>query len=31
MVSEIGIGGDFLEDRFYCFSQQIISAVTNDP
>ena len=27
IVSEICIGGRFLEDCFYCYSQQIISAV----
>ena len=29
-VSEICIAGRFLEDCFYCFSQQIISAVANE-
>ena len=30
MVSEIWIGGSFLEDCFYCYSQQIISAIANE-
>ena len=30
MVSEICIGGRFLEDCFYCYSQQIISAIVNE-
>ena len=28
--SDICIGGRFLEDCFYCYSQQIIYAVTNE-
>ena len=30
IVSKICIGGRFLEDCFYCYSQQIISAVANE-
>ena len=30
IVSEICIGGHFLEDCFYCYSQQIKSAVANE-
>ena len=30
IVSEIFIGGRFLEDCFYCYSQQIISAAANE-
>ena len=30
IVSEIYIVGSFLEDYFYCYSQQILSAVTNE-
>ena len=30
IVSEICTGGRFSEDCFYCYSQQIISAVTNE-
>ena len=29
-VSEICIGGHFLEDCFYCYSQQIVSVVANE-
>ena len=29
-VSKICIAGCFLEDCFYCYSQQIISAVANE-
>ena len=29
-MSEICIGGRFLEDCFYCYSQQIISAVAKE-
>ena len=31
IVLEICIGGRFLEDYFYCYSQQILSAVANGP
>ena len=30
IVSEIGIGGIFLEECFYCYFQQIISVATNE-
>ena len=30
VVSEIWIGGRFLEECFYCYSQQIISAIANE-
>ena len=30
IVSEIWIGGHFLEDCFYCYSEQINSDVAND-
>ena len=30
IVSEISIGGHFLEDCFYCYSQQIKSAAANE-
>ena len=30
IVSEIGNGGIVLEGSFYCYSQQIISALTNE-
>ena len=30
IVSEICIGGRFLEYCFYCYSQQIISSVANE-
>ena len=30
IVSEICIGGRFLEDRFYCYAHQIISPVANE-
>ena len=30
IVSEICLGGRFLEDCFYCYSQQIISAIANE-
>ena len=30
IVSEICIGGRFLEDCFYCYSQQIVSALANE-
>ena len=31
IVSEIYTGGRFLQDCFYCYSQQIISAVATEP
>ena len=31
IVLEICIGGRFLEDYFYCYFQQILSAVANGP
>ena len=30
IVSDTCIGGRFLEDCFYCYSKQIISAVANE-
>ena len=30
IVPEISIGGYFLEDCFYCYSQQLQSAVANE-
>ena len=30
IVSEIGIGRRFLEDCFYCYSQQFIYTVANE-
>ena len=31
IVSKICLGGHFLENCFYCYSQQIISTVANEP